>query len=77
MGCADGLDLDMLCTHPEYRRRGAGGMLVSWGCERADADRVAAYVDASPSGKPLYEKFGFVDYTAEGDVVAALARGIS
>ncbi|KAJ5151714.1 hypothetical protein N7492_010009 [Penicillium capsulatum] len=67
--------LDMLGTHPDYRRRGAGAMLVQWGCDRADADGVGAYVDASVDGKGLYEKFGFVDYSGpeEGEV-AAMAR---
>lgn len=36
-------------------------MLVKWGCDLADKDGVSAYVDASKSGAPLYEKFGFVD----------------
>ena len=35
-------------------------MLLSWGIERADAEGLEAYLDASPSAKPLYEKFGWV-----------------
>lgn len=57
------LDLDMLGTHPDYRRRGAGSMLVRWGCELADRDGLVAYVDASPEGAALYRKFGFEDRT--------------
>lgn len=53
--------LDMLATHPDYQGQGAGSMLVRWGCALADKDGVPAYVDASKAGKPLYEKFGFVD----------------
>ena len=41
-------------------------MLVKWGCELADRDGVAAYVDASKDGAPLYEKFGFVDVSEPG-----------
>jgi predicted N-acetyltransferase YhbS len=55
------LDLDMLCTHPEYRCRGAGSMLVRWGCEIADLEGAGAYIDASKAGAPLYAKQGFVD----------------
>jgi hypothetical protein len=36
-------------------------MLVKWGCDYADKHGFPAYVDASKSGAPLYEKFGFVD----------------
>lgn len=69
-------DLDMLGTHPEYRRRGAGSLLVQWGCDLADRDGVGAYVDASKAGAPLYEKFGFVDYSEPGSskMVASMAR---
>ncbi|OHW98399.1 GNAT family protein [Colletotrichum incanum] len=28
-------DLDTLVTHPDYQRRGAGSMLLKWGCELA------------------------------------------
>ncbi|KAJ5131118.1 Acyl-CoA N-acyltransferase [Penicillium bovifimosum] len=34
--------LDMLGTHPDYRCRGAGTMLVRWGCELADREGVLA-----------------------------------
>lgn len=71
------LDLDMLGTHPDYRKRGAGSMLVKWGCDLADREGVGAYVDASKAGAPLYEKFGFVDHSlpgSEGSTVASMAR---
>lgn len=59
-------DLDMLCTHPQYRGKGAGSMLVARGCEEADQDRVPAYVDASRDGAPLYARHGFEDRTIPG-----------
>lgn len=34
-------------------------MLVQWGCEQADAKGVECYLEASPMGVPLYERFGF------------------
>jgi Acetyltransferases len=67
-------DLDTLGTHPDYQRRGAGSMLVKWGCDLADKDGVAAYVDASKEGAPLYQKHGFVDFNSPEADVAAMAR---
>lgn len=49
----------MLGTHPDYRCRGAASVLVAWGCEKADRDGVAVYVDASEAGAALYQRFGF------------------
>lgn len=51
----------MLATHPDYQGKGAGGMLVRWGCALADKDRVPVYLDASKAGIPLYQKYGFED----------------
>ena len=67
-------DLDTVGTHPDYQRRGAGSMLVQWGCDLADRDGVSAYVDASKEGAPLYQKHGFVDYSLPGSDVASMAR---
>ncbi|EPS26468.1 hypothetical protein PDE_01405 [Penicillium oxalicum 114-2] len=70
--------LDMLATHPEYRRRGAGSMLVKWGCDLADREGVGAYVDASQAGVPLYKKFGFVSRSQTGSdsLILSMARDI-
>ncbi|KAJ5115399.1 hypothetical protein NUU61_001158 [Penicillium alfredii] len=67
--------LDTLATHPDYQRRGAGSMLLKWGCDLADANGVGAYVDASKAGAPLYQRFGFVDESEPGSGdVASMAR---
>ncbi|KAL4936408.1 hypothetical protein BDV06DRAFT_93617 [Aspergillus oleicola] len=58
--------LDTLATHQDYQRRGAGSMLLQWGCDLADKDGVALYVDASKAGAPLYQRFGFVDESGPG-----------
>lgn len=55
------LDLDTLLTHPEYRRQGAASLLIQWGCDLADQNGVAAYLDAHVDAAPLYRKFGFKD----------------
>lgn len=51
--------LELIATDPGYGGKGVGGMLVKWGCERADELGVEAYLDSTPMGKGLYEKFGF------------------
>ncbi|KAI8657972.1 N-acetyltransferase domain-containing protein [Fusarium keratoplasticum] len=67
--------LDTLATHPDYQRRGAGSMLMKWGCDLADKNGVGAYVDASKAGAPLYERFGFVDESEpDAGEVASMAR---
>jgi GNAT superfamily N-acetyltransferase len=51
--------LELVATRPEYRRKGAAGLLLRWGLEKADQEEVEAYLEASPEGKPVYEHFGF------------------
>jgi GNAT superfamily N-acetyltransferase len=51
--------LDTLVTLPQHERRGAGSMLVRWGCEKADDAGVEAYLEASPMGAPMYARHGF------------------
>jgi GNAT superfamily N-acetyltransferase len=53
--------LDTLATHQDHGRRGAGSMLVRWGCEKADEAGVQAYLEASPMGAPMYARYGFVE----------------
>lgn len=68
----------MLATRPEHKRRGAGSMLVQWGCDIADKDGVPAYIDASKAGAPLYKKFGFEDKNEPGmgfPDIAPMLRG--
>ncbi|KAM0090064.1 hypothetical protein ACP6JD_006559 [Aspergillus fumigatus] len=51
------------CTHPDYRRQGAGSMLIQWGCDRSGEEGVPAYVDAHQAAAPLYRKFRFRERT--------------
>ena len=51
--------LSILATHPDHHRRGVGAMHLKWGCDLADKLGLPAYLEATPKGKPLYERFGF------------------
>lgn len=51
--------LECIATHEDWRRKGAAGLLMRWGLERADVDRLPCFLEATPKGKPIYERFGF------------------
>ncbi|KAH8748628.1 acyl-CoA N-acyltransferase [Diaporthe sp. PMI_573] len=55
--------LEMIVTRGEYQGLGAGRMLMEWGVKRADEEGARCYLDATPEGKHLYERFGFKDQT--------------
>jgi GNAT superfamily N-acetyltransferase len=48
-------------TRPAYQGHGAGALLLRDGIRRADAAGARVYVEASPEGRHLYQKFGFRD----------------
>ncbi|KUJ11291.1 uncharacterized protein LY89DRAFT_655081 [Mollisia scopiformis] len=55
--------IEMLCTHPEHQRRGAGSMLMKWGIDIADSLGLRAFVQGTHQGKEhLYQKFGLMDH---------------
>ncbi|KAF4544268.1 putative gnat family protein [Lasiodiplodia theobromae] len=53
--------LNLLVTHPNHHRRGAGGMLVRWGTQQADKVGLICFLEASEAGRPLYKRHGFED----------------
>lgn len=53
------LNLMVLATHPDYRRRGAATLLVRWGVDQAARRGAAITLFSSPMGLPLYTKLGF------------------
>lgn len=53
------LDLQILVTHPNHRRRGAGSELIEWGTKRADERGLKCVLMSSPSGLGVYLKHGF------------------
>ncbi|TKA81991.1 hypothetical protein B0A55_01745 [Friedmanniomyces simplex] len=54
--------LHICFTDQHYRRRGAGGMMLQWGCELADQLWIPGYIEASVAGNFLYKTFGFQDH---------------
>lgn len=50
----------MLATHPSHQQRGAATALMSELVAEADALGLEIYCEATRTGKPLYEKYGFV-----------------
>ncbi|KAJ5243555.1 uncharacterized protein N7469_001882 [Penicillium citrinum] len=53
--------LDICFTHPAYRRRGVGNMLMEWGVQKAEEKSLESYIDATAIGRELYSKWGFVE----------------
>ncbi|CAJ0552099.1 Ff.00g060780.m01.CDS01 [Fusarium sp. VM40] len=59
MGDRPHYHLEVICTHADWQGKGAGGLLLRWGVERADAESLPCFLEATPKGKPIYEKLGF------------------
>lgn len=51
--------LELIATRSEFFGRGAGSQLMRWGVGEADAGGLECYLDATPDGRPVYERFGF------------------
>ncbi len=51
--------LSLLCTSPKYHRRGAGKALILPMLAIAYAEGLRTYTEATPGGRPVYEKLGF------------------
>ncbi|KAL9117182.1 MAG: hypothetical protein Q9187_006287 [Circinaria calcarea] len=52
--------LNIIFTHPDYRRMGAGDLILQWGIAKAGEMDVEMWLDATVYGVPLYKKHGFV-----------------
>lgn len=50
----------MLATHPSHQHRGAATALMSELVAEADDLSLEIYCEATKTGRPLYEKYGFV-----------------
>ncbi|KAK3115227.1 hypothetical protein LTR53_005638 [Teratosphaeriaceae sp. CCFEE 6253] len=52
-------NLQICIAHPKHQRRGAGSMLVQWGCDKADKRGLMSVLQSSAAGLRLYQKHGF------------------
>ena len=75
------LQLQILATHPDFQRQGAGSALCDWGLQVSQLTGLAVSVFASPMGRLLYGHLGFrqvgsVKIKAQGEkeyvIVAAM-----
>ncbi|KAI0423959.1 hypothetical protein F5Y09DRAFT_354214 [Xylaria sp. FL1042] len=69
------LGLSLLCTSPAYYRRGAAKTLLTPMLALADAAGLRSYLEATPAGRPIYEKLGFRTVEAEEFDLDALTGG--
>ncbi|KAI0156511.1 acyl-CoA N-acyltransferase [Xylariaceae sp. FL1272] len=60
-------------THPDYRGQGIGQKIMEWGFRQADDLGLDIFLDATPVGKPLYDRNGFV--SVEENVTDIAANG--
>lgn len=56
-------ELELLGTHPDYRRRGVGTSMLQWGFENATKDSVPLILFATVIGEKLYLSTGFKQVT--------------
>ncbi len=57
-------DLQWLATHPSHQHRGAGTLIMEHVCELSNREGLDVFLQATPSGYPLYHKLGFEDVAA-------------
>ena len=51
--------MELLVTDPDYKGQGAASLILQYGLNLADVDNLPCYIDATPEGKPLYERLGW------------------
>ncbi|KAF4462553.1 GNAT family acetyltransferase [Fusarium albosuccineum] len=59
MGARPQVYLNILYTHPDYRRQGVADLIMNWGKQKADEMGVEMWLDATEYGVPVYKKHGF------------------
>jgi GNAT superfamily N-acetyltransferase len=79
IGTAIGIDyggfawIAMMLVDPEFRGRGVGGRLLEAAMHAVPAERIVR-LDATPLGRPLYQRYGFEDETTLTRHVISAAR---
>ncbi|KAI0514597.1 acyl-CoA N-acyltransferase [Xylaria bambusicola] len=69
------LGLSLLCTSPKYHRRGAAKALLTPMLAVADTAGLQCYLEATPGGRPVYEKLGFRTVEVKEFDIGALTSG--
>ncbi|EEU33988.1 uncharacterized protein NECHADRAFT_55801 [Fusarium vanettenii 77-13-4] len=59
MGARPQLYLNIIYTHPDFRRQGVADLIMDWGKQKADEMGVEMWLDATKYGVPVYKKHGF------------------
>ncbi|KAH8903016.1 hypothetical protein BR93DRAFT_940938 [Coniochaeta sp. PMI_546] len=59
MGKRPHILLALLVTGSQYRRQGAGSLIVKWGIELSESTGLPCYLQASEQGRRLYSHYGF------------------
>ncbi|KAF2665364.1 acyl-CoA N-acyltransferase [Microthyrium microscopicum] len=59
MGTREHVYLASIAVRPDAQRQGIGKKLTEWGIDEAQRLELPIYLDATPQGKGLYEKFQF------------------
>ncbi|KFA69703.1 hypothetical protein S40285_08107 [Stachybotrys chlorohalonatus IBT 40285] len=52
--------LNIIYTHPDFRRQGVANVMLAWGKQKADEMGVEMWLDATKYGVPVYQKHGFI-----------------
>ena len=67
----------LLCTSPQYQRKGLGGKLLKHVLDRADGEGRRAYIEATREGYGLYAKMGFRDLDVKDIDLSAWGEGVA
>jgi ribosomal protein S18 acetylase RimI-like enzyme len=75
------IHLEIIATHPDYQRHGAGSKLTRWGIETASREGRLVTLIASPGAMGFYAHLGFstvfnLTIQLEGEVEKVEASGM-
>lgn len=59
MAGKDFMHLKLLATAPKHSGRGAARLCLEYGCKMADELGLSTYLDSTPAGRAVYQRFGF------------------
>lgn len=68
--------LNIAFTIPSYRKRGVSSLFLKWGLDKAEELNFECWLDATPYGRPVYERRGFI-VTDAWSVDCPMPEGLS